>query len=81
MIIVDVLPDDLIIIKPRRFWKWGILHISLATVIYQHNLRAMRCLSYMITLVEELLQELAIPFEREKRKVKQAFRHIGHSHG
>ena len=31
-------------------------------------------------LVEELLQELQIPFKREDRKVKQAFRHIGHSH-
>ena len=31
-------------------------------------------------LVEELLQELQIPFKRENRKVKQAFRHIGHSH-
>ena len=32
-------------------------------------------------LVEELLQELQIPYKREDRKVKQAFRHIGHSHG
>ena len=32
-------------------------------------------------LVEELLNELDIPYKREERKVKQAFRHIGHSHG
>ncbi|MER2141214.1 MAG: urease accessory protein UreE, partial [Priestia megaterium] len=31
-------------------------------------------------LVEELLQQLDIPYKREKRKVKQAFKHIGHSH-
>ena len=31
-------------------------------------------------LVERLLQELAVPFMRENRKMKQAFKHIGHSH-
>jgi urease accessory protein len=31
-------------------------------------------------LVEELLQQLSVPFKRENRKVKQAFRHIGHRH-
>ena len=32
-------------------------------------------------LVVDLLNELEIPFKRENRKVKKAFRHIGHSHG
>jgi urease accessory protein len=32
-------------------------------------------------LVEELLKQVKVPYKRENRKVGQAFRHIGHSHG
>ncbi|RIL87236.1 urease accessory protein UreE, partial [Staphylococcus equorum] len=31
-------------------------------------------------LVEDLLKDLGIPYQREARKVNQAFKHIGHSH-
>ncbi len=31
-------------------------------------------------LVEDLLKGLGIPYQREDRKVNQAFKHIGHSH-
>ena len=81
MIIVDVMPDDLIIIKPRSILEMGNIAHQLGNRHLPAQFEGDEMFVQYDYLVEELLQELAIPFEREKRKVKQAFRHIGHSHG
>ena len=81
MIVIDVLADDLLVISPRSLQEMG----TIAHQLGNRHLPAQFEEDVMMVqydyLVEELLKELNIPYKREKRKVKQAFRHIGHSHG
>ncbi len=81
MIVIDVLADDLLVISPRSLLEMG----TIAHQLGNRHLPAQFEEDVMMVqydyLVEELLNELNIPYKREKRKVKQAFRHIGHSHG
>lgn len=81
MIIVDVLSDDLLVISPRNLKEMGTIAHQLGNRHLPAQFEGNDMLVQYDYLVEELLQELQIPFMREDRKVKQAFRHIGHSHG
>ena len=81
MIVIDVVADDLLVILPRTIKEMGTIAHQLGN---RHLPAQFEDDSMMVQydyLVEELLNELEIPYQREKRKVKQAFRHIGHSHG
>lgn len=81
MIVIDVVADDLLVINPRSIKEMGTIAHQLGN---RHLPAQFEDDSMMVQydyLVEELLNELKIPYQREKRKVKQAFRHIGHSHG
>ncbi|MBM7599810.1 urease accessory protein [Virgibacillus halotolerans] len=80
MIIIDVLSDDLIIISPRSMNEMGTIAHQLGNRHLPAQFEADDMLVQYDYLVEELLSEMGIPFKREERKVKQAFRHIGHSH-
>lgn len=80
MIVVDVLSDDLLVISPRSIHEMGTIAHQLGNRHLPAQFEGNDMLVQYDYLVEELLQELAIPFKREDRKVKQAFRHIGHSH-
>jgi urease accessory protein len=80
MIIVDVLSDDLLVISPRSLQEMGTIAHQLGNRHLPAQFENNEMLVQYDYLVEELLQELQIPFKREARKVKQAFRHIGHSH-
>ncbi|MFJ7977336.1 urease accessory protein UreE [Peribacillus sp. JNUCC 23] len=80
MIIIDVLSDDLLIISPRSLKEMGTIAHQLGNRHLPAQFEENDMLVQFDYLVEELLQELQIPFTREERKVKQAFRHIGHSH-
>lgn len=81
MIVIDVMADDLLVISPRTFFEMG----TIAHQLGNRHLPAQFEDDVMMVqydyLVEELLNEFNISYKREKRKVKQAFRHIGHSHG
>ena len=81
MIVIDVIADDLIVICPRSLQEMG----TIAHQLGNRHLPAQFEEDVMMVqydyLVEELLNELNIPYQREQRKVKKAFRHIGHSHG
>lgn len=81
MIIVDVLSDDLLIIRPRDMHEMGTIAHQLGNRHLPAQFEGAEMLVQYDYLVEELLEGLGIPFIREERKVKQAFRHIGHSHG
>lgn len=81
MIIVDVLSDDLLAIQPRSIYEMGTIAHQLGNRHLPAQFENDEMLVQYDYLVEELLQELGIPYKREDRKVKQAFRHIGHSHG
>lgn len=80
MIIIEVLSDDLIVISPRDMHEMGTIAHQLGNRHLPAQFEADDMLVQYDYLVEELLQELGIPFKREDRKVKKAFRHIGHSH-
>lgn len=80
IIVVDVLSDDLIIISPRSMNEMGTIAHQLGNRHLPAQFEGDDMLVQYDYLVEELLSELQIPFKREERKVKQAFRHIGHSH-
>ncbi|RDW19364.1 urease accessory protein UreE [Oceanobacillus chungangensis] len=80
MIIVDVLTDDLIIISPRSIKEMGIIAHQLGNRHLPAQFEENDMLVQYDYLVAELLDDLQIPYRREDRKVKQAFRHIGHSH-
>lgn len=80
MIIIDVLSDDLIIISPRSINEMGTIAHQLGNRHLPAQFEGDDMLVQYDYLVEALLEELDIPFKREDRKVKQAFRHIGHSH-
>ena len=80
MIVIDVLSDDLLVISPRSIKEMGTIAHQLGNRHLPAQFEEDDMLVQYDYLVEELLQELGIPFKREERKVKQAFRHIGHSH-
>ncbi|MGE7622995.1 urease accessory protein UreE [Viridibacillus sp. NPDC096237] len=80
MIVIDVLSDDLLVISPRDIKEMGTIAHQLGNRHLPAQFEENDMLVQYDYLVEELLQELGIPFKREDRKVKQAFRHIGHSH-
>lgn len=80
MIIVDVLSDDLLVIRPRSLHEMGTIAHQLGNRHLPAQFENDEMLVQYDYLVEDLLLELQIPYQREARKVKQAFRHIGHSH-
>ncbi|MDY0394977.1 urease accessory protein UreE [Virgibacillus halophilus] len=80
MVIVDVLSDDLLIIKPRSILEMGTIAHQLGNRHLPAQFEDDEMLVQYDYLVEELLKQMDIPFIREERKVRQAFRHIGHSH-
>ncbi len=80
IIIIDVMSDDLIIISPRDMNEMGTIAHQLGNRHLPAQFEGDDMLVQYDYLVEELLEELEIPFKREDRKVERAFRHIGHSH-
>ncbi len=81
IIMIDVLSDDLIVISPRSLKEMGTIAHQLGNRHLPAQFEDNEMLVQYDYLVEELLNQLEIPYKREERKVKQAFRHIGHSHG
>ncbi|MDI3094112.1 urease accessory protein UreE [Priestia megaterium] len=80
MIVVQVLADDILTIQPIDIQQMGEIAHQLGNRHLPAQFEGEDMLVQYDYLVEELLQQLDIPYKREKRKVKQAFKHIGHSH-
>jgi len=81
MIVIDVIADDLLVITPRSIKEMGTIAHQLGNRHLPAQFEENMMMVQYDYLVEELLKELEIPYKRDNRKVKQAFRHIGHSHG
>ena len=79
-IVISVLEDEVIAIKPATIKQMG----EIAHQLGNRHLPAQFSKDEMIVqydyLVEQLLKELGVPYVCEKRKLEQAFKHIGHSH-
>ncbi|MBF8417494.1 urease accessory protein UreE [Heyndrickxia coagulans] len=80
MIVVSVLEDDVLTITPRTMKQMGEIAHQLGNRHLPAQFEANDMIVQYDYLVEELLEGLGIPYRREKRKMKQAFRHIGHHH-
>lgn len=80
MIVISVKDDDLLVIQPTSIQQMGEIAHQLGNRHLPAQFERDEMLVQYDYLVEELLQQLEIPFKRENRKVKQAFRHIGHRH-
>ncbi|MGG3919818.1 urease accessory protein UreE [Parageobacillus thermoglucosidasius] len=80
MIVVSVLPDDLLVIRPTSMKQMGEIAHQLGNRHLPAQFEGEEMLVQYDYLVEEMLKQLHIPYQREKRKVKQAFRYIGHRH-
>lgn len=81
MIIVSVTSDDLLVLRPSSIKQMGEIAHQLGNRHLPAQFEEEVMLVQYDYLVEELLIQLEIPYTREERKVKKAFRHIGHSHG
>ncbi|MEW9668456.1 urease accessory protein UreE [Ammoniphilus sp. 3BR4] len=81
VIAIIVKADDLLVIRPRTMQQMGEIAHQLGNRHLPAQFEGNEMLVQYDYLVEELLVQLDIPFERTKRTVKQAFRHIGHHHG
>lgn len=81
MIVVSVTSDDLLVLRPASIKQMGEIAHQLGNRHLPAQFEEEVMLVQYDYLVEELLIQLEIPYTREERKVKKAFRHIGHSHG
>ena len=80
MIVISVLEDDVLTITPQSMKQMGEIAHQLGNRHLPAQFEANDMIVQYDYLVEELLEGLGIPYRREKRKMKQAFRHIGHHH-
>lgn len=80
IIIVEVISDDLLVIKPRDMNEMGTIAHQLGNRHLPAQFEKDEMLVQYDYLVEELLESMEIDFVREERKVQKAFRHIGHNH-
>jgi urease accessory protein len=81
MIVISVTSDDLLVIHPTSIKQMGEIAHQLGNRHLPAQFEDKVMLVQYDYLVEELLKQLEIPYSREDRKVKRAFRHIGHTHG
>lgn len=81
IIVVSVTSDDLLVLRPQTMKQMGEIAHQLGNRHLPAQFEGEEMLVQYDYLVEELLEQLGVPFSRETRKVKKAFRHIGHSHG
>ncbi len=80
IIVVSVTADDLLVIRPVSIKQMGEIAHQLGNRHLPAQFEGDKMLVQYDYLVEELLQQLKIPYAREERKLKNAFRHIGHHH-
>ena len=78
MIVIYTNKDDVISIRPRSIQEMGDIAHQLGNRHLPAQFEGEEMIVQYDYLVEELLVSLGIPYVREERKVKKAFRHIGH---
>jgi urease accessory protein len=79
-IVISVIEDDVIVIQPTSLKQMGEIAHQLGNRHLPAQFENNEMLVQYDYLVERLLHECCVPFVREKRKMKEAFKHIGHSH-
>lgn len=80
MIVIEVMPDDVLVIQPRSIREMGEIAHKLGNRHLPAQFEGDAMVVQYDYLVEEQLTQDKIPFARENKKMKQAFRHVGHKH-
>lgn len=80
IIAVKTLEADVLTITPTSIGQMGEVAHQLGNRHLPAQFEKDEMLVQYDYLVENLLKKLKVPYRVEKRKLKQAFRHIGHSH-
>lgn len=80
MVIISVKEDDVIVITPRDINEMGEVAHNLGNKHLPVQIEDGKIIIQYDYLVEKFLQDLQINFERKNMKLKQAFRHVDHSH-
>lgn len=80
MIVIEVMPEDVLVIQPRSIREMGEIAHKLGNRHLPAQFEGDAMVVQYDYLVEEQLTQDGIPFARENKKMKQAFRHVGHKH-
>lgn len=79
MIVVQLLTEDVLVIKPRDINEMGTVAHQLGNRHLPAQFQGDEMIVQYDYLVEELLEDIEVPFQREERELEKAFRHIGHT--
>jgi urease accessory protein len=80
MVVISVKEDDVIVITPRDINEMGEVAHNLGNKHLPVQIEDGKIIIQYDYLVEKFLQDLKVNFERKNMKLKQAFRHVDHSH-
>ena len=80
MVVISVKEDDVIVITPRDINEMGEVAHNLGNKHLPVQIEDGKIIIQYDYFVEKFLQDLHVIFERNNMKLKQAFRHVDHSH-
>lgn len=80
-IVLSVIPDLLLVIRPESLSQMGFIAHQIGNRHIPAQFEEDAMLVMYDRLLEEMLVHHEVPYSKEERTVRQAFRHIGHSHG
>lgn len=80
MVVISVKEDDVIVVTPRDINEMGEVAHNLGNKHLPVQIEDGKIIIQYDYLVEKFLQDLQVNFERKNMKLKQAFRHVDHSH-
>jgi urease accessory protein len=80
MVVISVTKEDVLVISPTSMQQMGDIAHQLGNRHLPAQFEGEEMIVQYDYLIEELLQQIGVPHKREKRKVAQPFRYIGHHH-
>ncbi|WP_300391014.1 urease accessory protein UreE [Fusobacterium sp.] len=80
MVIISVKEDDVLVITPRDINEMGEVAHNLGNKHLPVQIEDGKIIIQYDYLVEKFLMDIKVQFERKNMKLKQAFRHVDHSH-
>lgn len=80
IVVVSVKEDDVIVITPKDINEMGEVAHNLGNKHLPVQIEDGKIIIQYDYLIEKFLQDLKVNFERKNMKLKQAFRHVDHSH-
>lgn len=80
IVVVSVKEDDVIVITPKDINEMGEVAHNFGNKHLPVQIEDGKIIIQYDYLIEKFLQDLKVNFERKNMKLKQAFRHVDHSH-